>query len=60
MTDDLAALAARIQADIDAAADPRALEAVRVAALGKSGEVTALLKGLGAVAPDARKARGAE
>ena len=60
MTDDLAALAARIQADIAAAADPRALEAVRVAVLGKSGEVTSLLKGLGAVAPEARKARGAE
>jgi phenylalanyl-tRNA synthetase alpha chain len=60
VTDDLAALAARIQADIHGAADPRALEAVRVAALGKSGEVTSLLKGLGAVAPEGRKARGAD
>jgi phenylalanyl-tRNA synthetase alpha chain len=32
------------------------LEALRVAALGKSGSVTALLKSLGAMAPDARAA----
>ena len=55
MTDDLAALRAETEAAIAAAADPRALDAVRVAVLGKSGSLTALLKGLGTVAPDARK-----
>ena len=59
MTDDLAALRAETEAAIAAAADPRALDAVRVAVLGKSGSLTALLKGLGAVAPEARKERGA-
>ena len=53
MTDDLAALRAETEAAIAGAADPRALEAVRVAVLGKSGSLTALLKGLGAVAPEA-------
>jgi phenylalanyl-tRNA synthetase alpha chain len=59
MTNDLASLQAETQAAIGAAADPRALDAVRVAVLGKSGTLTALLKGLGAVAPEARKERGA-
>ena len=59
MTDDLAALRAETETAIAAAADPRALDAVRVAVLGKSGSLTALLKGLGAVAPEARKERGA-
>lgn len=59
MSDDLDQLAASTEAEIAAAADLRALDAVRVAALGKSGAVTALLKGLGAVPPEERKARGA-
>ncbi|WP_027284864.1 phenylalanine--tRNA ligase subunit alpha [Rubritepida flocculans] len=59
MSDDLAALAARTEADLAAAADLRALDAVRVAVLGKSGALTALLKGLGAVPAEERKARGA-
>jgi len=59
MTDDLEALAATVTAEVAAAADPRALDAVRVAALGKSGSLTALLKGLGAVPAEARKERGA-
>ncbi len=37
-----------------------ALDALRVALLGKSGAVTAALKALGALPPDERKARGAE
>jgi phenylalanyl-tRNA synthetase alpha chain len=37
-----------------------ALEAQRVALLGKNGVVTAALKALGALPPDERKARGAE
>ena len=35
-----------------------ALEAARVAALGKSGSVTALLKTLGTLTPDERKTQG--
>ena len=37
-----------------------ALDALRVALLGKNGSVTAALKALGTLAPDERKARGAE
>ena len=59
MTDDLEALALSTEADLAAAADPRALDAVRVAALGKNGALTALLKGLGAVPAEARRERGA-
>ena len=40
------------------ASDEAALEAVRVAALGKKGSVSELLKTLGAMTPDERKARG--
>ena len=39
---------------IAAAASPEALEAVRVAALGKSGSITQLMKSLGGLAPDER------
>src|SRR5689334_14411251 len=41
---------------IAAAADLQALDAVRVALLGKSGEITAKLKSLGSMDPDARAA----
>ncbi|HEX7370947.1 MAG TPA: phenylalanine--tRNA ligase subunit alpha [Rhodanobacteraceae bacterium] len=47
-------------AAIAASATPDALEAQRVALLGKNGAITAELKALGQLAPDARKARGAE
>jgi phenylalanyl-tRNA synthetase alpha chain len=43
---------------IGAAADLPALEAVRVAALGKQGAVTALLKTLGAMSPEERQREG--
>jgi phenylalanyl-tRNA synthetase alpha chain len=59
MTDDLAALRDETLARIEAAGDLAALEAVRVAALGRNGAVTALMKGLGAVPPESRKERGA-
>lgn len=59
MSDELAALAASTEADLAAAADLRALDAVRVAVLGKSGALTGLLKALGALAPEERRARGA-
>ncbi|MCW8085848.1 phenylalanine--tRNA ligase subunit alpha [Sabulicella glaciei] len=59
MTDDLDALLARTESDLAAAPDLRGLDAVRVAALGKSGALTTLLKGLGAVPAEQRKERGA-
>src|SRR5919108_2745235 len=43
---------------VAAANDEAALEAVRVAALGKSGSVSALLKTLGSMTPDERKVQG--
>ncbi len=59
MNDDLASLQAETEAAIAAAADLRALDAVRVGVLGKSGSLTGLLKGLGAVPAEQRKDRGA-
>ena len=56
---DIAQLEQKTLADIAAAGDDTALEAVRVAALGKSGSVTTLLKTLGGMSPDERKTRGA-
>ena len=44
---------------VAAAGDEAALEAARVAALGKKGSVSALLATLGRMAPDERRARGA-
>jgi phenylalanyl-tRNA synthetase alpha chain len=41
------------------AADPASLENAKARYLGRSGELTALLKGLGALAPEARKSAGA-
>jgi phenylalanyl-tRNA synthetase alpha chain len=49
-------LQARFSEEIAAAGDLAALDAVRVAALGKSGQVTQLLKSLGAMDADARAA----
>ncbi|MBR0650804.1 phenylalanine--tRNA ligase subunit alpha [Roseomonas terrae] len=59
MSDDLASLQAETEAALAAATDLRALDAVRVGVLGKSGSLTGLLKGLGAVPADQRKERGA-
>jgi phenylalanyl-tRNA synthetase alpha chain len=47
-----------ILAGIAGAADEAALEAVRVAALGKKGTISELLKTLGAMSPDERKVNG--
>ena len=55
---DLAALEAELTAAVGDAADLPGLEAVRVAALGKAGSISALLKGMGALSPDERRARG--
>src|SRR4051812_1476008 len=54
MASDTHALLARIEA----APDLQALEAERVAALGKQGAVTGLLKSLGGMTPDERQAEG--
>jgi len=58
MNDDLDQKKADWLARIEAAADLPALEAARVAALGKQGAVTALLKTLGAMSPEERQAAG--
>ncbi|MDO9336266.1 MAG: phenylalanine--tRNA ligase subunit alpha [Caulobacter sp.] len=55
---DLTQLQADLTAQIAAASDAAALEAIRVAALGKSGSVSALLKTLGAMSPDERREKG--
>jgi phenylalanyl-tRNA synthetase alpha chain len=55
---DIAQLEQQILTDVSGAADEAALEAVRVAALGKSGSVSALLKTLGAMTPDERRQQG--
>jgi phenylalanyl-tRNA synthetase alpha chain len=55
---DIAQLEQEILGAVAAAGDEAALEAVRIAALGKSGSVSALLKTLGALSPDERKLQG--
>ena len=45
---------------ISGAADGDALEAVRLAALGKKGEISGMMKELGRMSPEERQTRGAE
>ncbi len=52
-------IVARALGEFVSASDPAALENAKARFLGKSGELTALLKGLGALAVDERKAAGA-
>jgi phenylalanyl-tRNA synthetase alpha chain len=52
------ALEQSLTAAIAAASDEAAIEAVRIEALGKKGSVSELLKSLGAMSPDERKAAG--
>jgi phenylalanyl-tRNA synthetase alpha chain len=59
MSDDLDDLRRRTEAELAAAADLRAWDAVRVGVLGKSGGLTALLKELGRVPAEQRRERGA-
>ena len=56
---DLESLVNRLLAAIGSSADLAALDAVRVAALGKKGELTELLKGLGRLPAEERRAAGA-
>jgi phenylalanyl-tRNA synthetase alpha chain len=55
---DLEHLSTTALADIAAAETPEALEALRVALFGKNGSVSALMKSLGALPADQRKAAG--
>ncbi len=54
----ISSLERQILDDIAAACDEAALEAVRVGALGKKGSISELLKTLGAMSPEERKANG--
>jgi phenylalanyl-tRNA synthetase alpha chain len=58
MSDQLDELKNSALAEIEAAGDARILEQLRVDLLGKKGRVTELLKALGGMAPDERKAFG--
>ncbi|MEQ8308281.1 MAG: phenylalanine--tRNA ligase subunit alpha [Hoeflea sp.] len=49
-----------IMSEISGASDEAAIEAVRVAALGKKGSVSELLKGLGKMTPEERQQAGPE
>jgi len=55
---DLTKLEVELSAAVAGAPDAAALEAVRVAALGKSGSISELLKTLGGMSPDERRAQG--
>jgi phenylalanyl-tRNA synthetase alpha chain len=56
---DLETLKDNLLAEVTAAGDETAIEAVRVNALGKKGSISELLKTLGTMTPDERQTRGA-
>jgi phenylalanyl-tRNA synthetase alpha chain len=56
--DEITGLRDKYLTAIDAAADEAALEAVRLAALGRKGEVSGLMRALGAMAPEERRTAG--
>ena len=58
MSDTLTILESTLLSDIAAADDEAAIEAVRVAALGKKGSVSELLKTLGSMTPEERQVNG--
>ncbi|MGI6240116.1 MAG: phenylalanine--tRNA ligase subunit alpha [Christensenellales bacterium] len=58
MRETLNGILARALAAIDAAQSSGALEEIRVKVLGKKGELTALLRGMGKLAPEERPAAG--
>ena len=55
---DLSTLERDLLGQVEAAPDEAALEALRVSTLGKKGTVSELLKTLGSMSPDERKAKG--
>src|SRR6185312_4821656 len=57
--DDLERLRDETLRDVAAAVSTDAIEAIRVAVLGRSGTLTAQMRGLGALAPEARRETGA-
>ncbi len=57
--DDIGILKASLLKAVEEASSSAALEDIRVSALGKKGRITDLMKTLGALPPDQRKARGA-
>jgi phenylalanyl-tRNA synthetase alpha chain len=57
---DLQELTARAQSEIEAAGNLDSLDLIRVAYLGKKGELTALLKSLGSLPHEVRKTAGQE
>ena len=56
--DNLDALKLELAGMVETATDVQVLEQVRVSALGKKGQITALMKDLGQMEPDERKAAG--
>ena len=59
MSNTITALKTELTEMVEAANDLQSLEAARVAALGKNGKITGLMKTLGAMDPEARKEAGA-
>jgi len=57
--DDLGTLKSSLVASIAAASSPVALDDIRVSTLGKKGRITELMKTLGSLPPEERRARGA-
>jgi phenylalanyl-tRNA synthetase alpha chain len=60
MSESLDPLVASAREDIARCGDLQALEEIRVRLLGKKGEITALLKSLGSMDPEARRIAGAK
>ena len=58
MNETIETLERELTGAVAAAGDIEALEAVRVSALGRRGRITEMLKGLGQMAPDERRALG--
>src|SRR5688500_2047058 len=54
----LTSLAEKAKAEIEGATEPSRVEELRVKYLGKKGEVSAVLGGLGKMSPDERRALG--
>jgi phenylalanyl-tRNA synthetase alpha chain len=59
MTDTMTTLKTELTRMVGEATDLAALEAARVAALGKNGKITGLMKNLGSMSPEERKTAGA-
>ncbi|MCF6305368.1 MAG: phenylalanine--tRNA ligase subunit alpha [Rhodobacteraceae bacterium] len=56
--DDIAGVKAKILGQVADAADESALEALRVAAVGKKGEVSLMMRGLGKMTPEEKQVAG--